>query len=217
MSEHPDLAAMRQSYTLAGLDESDLAPTWHEQFARWLAQSVTAGITEPNAMVVATVGQDGSPASRTVLAKDVSERGVTFYTNYESAKSRELTANPAISATFPWYPLQRQIHVRGRVIRVDEATTAQYWQRRPRESQLGAWASPQSRPVRDGAELADLLAAVEQRFADGPVPVPPHWGGWLIEPTLVEFWQGRVARMHDRLRFRRDDPGAAWVVERLAP
>lgn len=217
MSEHPDLAAMRQSYTLAGLDEADLAPTWHEQFAAWMAQSVTAGITEPNAMVVATVRADGSPATRTVLAKNVSERGVTFYTNYESAKSTELTAHPAVSATFPWYPLQRQIHVQGRVSRVDADTTAAYWQRRPRESQLGAWASPQSRPVRDGAELAGLLAETERRFAGGPVPVPPHWGGWLIEPVVVEFWQGRVARMHDRLRFRRDEPGSPWRVERLAP
>ena len=219
MGEHPDLAAMRQSYTLAGLDESDLAGTWHEQFEIWLAQAVAAGVTEPNAMVVGTVDADGVVATRTVLAKGVSEAGIVFYTNYESAKSRALQANPVLSATFPWLTLQRQVHLRGVVERVDPATTEAYWRQRPRESQLGAWASPQSAPVADRAALAALLAAAEERFAGVEVPVPPHWGGWLLRPRTVEFWQGRVARLHDRLRFRRDDvtPGSSWTVERLAP
>ncbi|MTD16970.1 pyridoxamine 5'-phosphate oxidase [Nakamurella sp. YIM 132087] len=212
---HPDLAAMRESYTLSGLSVEDLAPDWTTQFERWIAQAVSAGITEPNAMVVATAGADGHPASRTVLAKEVSAAGVVFYTNYDSAKSRALTENPWASATFPWYPLQRQIHVRGSVRRVEPERTAAYWAQRPRGSQLGAWASPQSEVVPDREVLEARQTELEREFEGRDIPVPPHWGGWLIEPETVEFWQGRVARLHDRLRYRR--AGSAWLVERLAP
>ncbi len=170
-------------------------------------------------------------AARSVLAKAVDEDGVVFYTNYGSAKSRDLEANPHAAVTFPWYGLHRQIHIRGTVSRVDAATTAAYWEQRPRGSQLGAWASPQSAVLPDRAALELLQTEVEDRFGGGPdavdappVPVPPHWGGWRIAPQTVEFWQGRTARLHDRLRYRRvvsDSPiqpaGAGWVVERLAP
>lgn len=218
----PDLAALRQNYADAGLDESDLAPDWLTQFRRWFDDAIIAGVVEPNAMVLATAGPDGVVSARSVLAKEVDQDGVVFYTNYGSAKSRDLQANAHAAVTFPWYGLHRQIHVRGTVSRVDAATTAAYWVQRPRGSQLGAWASPQSTVLPDRDALEQLQAEIEERFGGGPdatdappVPVPPHWGGWRITPVTVEFWQGRTARMHDRLRFRRTDSG--WVVERLAP
>lgn len=233
--ENTDLASMRISYADEGLSESDVAVDWLSQFRLWLNQAITAGVAEPNAMVLATASKDGVPASRTVLAKAVDLTGVTFYTNYGSAKSADLSANPVASATFPWIALHRQVHVRGRVEQVDEAATAAYWTTRPRGSQLGAWASPQSavlggwpagsvppqpalRLVLDGRQ-----AELEEQFGGGPdavdappIPVPPHWGGWRIVPDSVEFWQGRLGRMHDRLRYRlTDDSG--WIIERLAP
>lgn len=226
-----DLAALRQNYSDAGLSEADLAPDWLTQFRRWFDDAVAAGITEPNAMVLATASPDGTVAARSVLAKGVDADGVVFYTNYGSAKSRDLEANPHAAVTFPWYDLHRQIHIRGTVAKVDAAATMAYWVQRPRGSQLGAWASPQSRVLPDRVALERLQAEVEDRFGGGadavdapPVPVPPHWGGWRITPLTVEFWQGRTARLHDRLRYRRavpDSPvrpeGTGWVVERLAP
>lgn len=220
MADHADLARMREEYSVGGLDESDLAPTWWEQFDNWMDQAVTAGVVEPNAMVVATASADGLPAARSVLAKQVDADGVVFYTNYSSAKSADLTANPRAALTFPWYQLHRQIHLRGDAEKVDAATTAAYWATRPRGSQLGAWASPQSRPVADRPALDALQAQMEARFGgiEGtePIPVPPHWGGWRIRPHTVEFWQGRTGRMHDRLRYRLTE-GGSWAIERLAP
>ena len=209
-----DLAAMRQNYMLGGLAEQDLAADWLTQFRSWMAEAVSAGITEPNAMVLATASRSGVPAARSVLAKQVDAEGVVFYTNYGSAKSHDLDENPWAAVTFPWYPLQRQIHVRGPVSRVDLETTTAYWMTRPRGSQLGAWASPQSSVVTGREELDRLQSETEHRFP-GPVDLPPNWGGWRIAPQTVEFWQGRSGRMHDRLRYRLDETG--WVVERLAP
>jgi pyridoxamine 5'-phosphate oxidase len=220
-NEHPSLAEMRINYSETGFDVSDLAANWWTQFDAWLADAVTHAVAEPNAMVLATASPDGVPASRNVLAKQVDESGVTFYTNYGSAKSADLDSNPLASVTFSWLPLQRQVHVRGDVRKVDAATTLAYWRTRPRGSQLGAWASPQSAVVADRAALDALQAQVEARFggpdstAGNEIPVPPHWGGWRIEPQTVEFWQGRSGRLHDRLRYRRDD--GAWIIERLAP
>src|SRR6478609_1086756 len=219
--EQPDdaLALMRAEYAGAGLDVGQLAADWVAQFRSWLADAVALGLVEPNAMVVATASADGVPSSRTVLAKAVDKRGVVFYTNYTSAKSQDLESNPHASATFPWIALHRQVHVRGTIEKVDEATTTAYWATRPRGSQLGAWASPQSTVIADRRALDDLQAQVERTFGgpdgDTPIPVPPHWGGWRILPRTVEFWQGRTARLHDRLRYRDTDDG--WVVERLAP
>lgn len=219
MSTADDMARMRQNYADAGLSEADLAADWISQFRRWFDDAVTAGIPEPNGMVLATASPEGVVAARSVLAKAVDADGVVFYTNYGSAKSHDLSANPRAAVTFPWYDLHRQIHLRGTVAKVDPSVTAAYWATRPRGSQIGAWASPQSTVLPDRAALDALQAEIEQRFGglDGtePVPVPPHWGGWRLAPVTVEFWQGRTGRLHDRLRYRRD--GDDWVVERLAP
>ncbi|GAA1198930.1 pyridoxamine 5'-phosphate oxidase [Prauserella alba] len=210
------LPDMRVSYEAETLDEDSLAPTWHEQLQRWLDSAVDAGLPEPNAMVLATADADGMPSSRTVLCKGLDERGIVFYTNYTSAKSHDLTSTRFASVTFPWYPLQRQVTVRGEVEKVGAAETAAYWRGRPRGSQLGAWASPQSTRVGGREALDDLLAAVERRFVDvEEIPVPPHWGGWRVRPVSAEFWQGRKDRLHDRLRYVRTDDD--WRVHRIAP
>ncbi len=215
-----DLSGMRIDYGGLPFDVADVAAQWWTQFDRWLADAVTENVKEPNAMVLATASLEGVPASRNVLAKQVDRFGVTFYTNYGSAKSADLAANPRASATFSWLPLYRQVHVYGSVEKVDAATTLAYWRTRPRGSQLGAWASPQSTVVADRASLDALQAAVEQQFGgpdgDAEIPVPPHWGGWRIVPQTVEFWQGRAARLHDRLRYRADT-AERWIIERLAP
>jgi pyridoxamine 5'-phosphate oxidase len=211
------LADMRVDYRRDELDVGDLAATWHEQLVRWLSDATAAGVDEPNAMVLATTDDDGTPSSRTVLCKGIDERGVVLYTNYTSAKSHDLRATGRAAATFPWYALQRQVSLRGVVERVTPEETRAYWVTRPRGSQLGAWASAQSAPVADRRALDAALAATEQRFADvAEVPVPPHWGGWRIVPERVEFWQGRANRMHDRLRFELAFDGS-WGVRRLAP
>ncbi|MGX7825508.1 pyridoxamine 5'-phosphate oxidase [Actinokineospora sp. 24-640] len=220
MADGPDitleLPSMRVSYETGALSEAELADTWHTQLQNWLDDARNAGLAEPNAMVLATAGADGMPSSRTVLAKGLDARGLVFFTNYTSAKSHDLMAARYASATFPWYGLHRQATVRGTVEKVSPAETAAYWAKRPRGSQLGAWASPQSMVVSGRGSLESALANVERRFADGrAVPVPPHWGGWRIQPEVVEFWQGRRDRMHDRLRFKLSRDG--WKVERLGP
>jgi pyridoxamine 5'-phosphate oxidase len=211
-----DLPAMRVSYEQGALTESDLAATWYEQLQLWLDDATRAGVAEPNAMVLATANADGLPSSRTVLAKGLDERGLVFYTNYTSSKSHDLMSSRYASATFPWFELHRQAHVRGIVEKVSPDETAAYWASRPRGSQLGAWASPQSSVVTGRGVLDSALANVKRRFADADVvPVPPHWGGWRIRPEVVEFWQGRADRMHDRLRFKQVLD--VWRVERIAP
>lgn len=215
---HADLAGMRVDYRAGELDVGDLAPTWYEQLLRWLREAREAELPDPNAMVLATSDDEYRVTTRTVLAKDVDERGVTFFTNYTSEKSHQLRQTRQASLTFPWYALQRQATVVGPVELLGSEETAEYWRTRPRTSQLGAWASPQSATVRDRAALEDLYATIEARFAgEEEIPAPPHWGGWRVRPTHVEFWQGRPSRLHDRLRFRFDERGGAWVVERLAP
>lgn len=216
----PDIAlalpTMRVSYEEGTLSEGELAQSWHEQLQKWLDDAIRAGAPEPNAMVLATANAEGIPASRTVLMKGLDERGVVFFTNYTSAKSHDLMATRFASATFPWYALHRQATVRGTVEKVSLDETKTYWASRPRGSQLGAWASPQSIVVRDRTVLENALSNVQRRFADADeVPVPPHWGGWRIRPEVVEFWQGRMDRMHDRLRFKQTRDG--WKVERVGP
>lgn len=210
------LPSMRVSYEAGALHEDSLAGTWHEQLQLWFDEAVAAELVEPNAMVLATADPDGFPSSRTVLCKGFDERGVVFFTNYTSNKSHDLKTTRVAAATFPWLGLQRQVNVRGEVEKVSSSETTEYWGERPRGSQLGAWASPQSRVVNGREALENSLNGIERRFGEAEkVPVPPHWGGWRIRPYFVEFWQGRPDRLHDRLRFRRTDD--TWAVERLAP
>ncbi|GAB3551647.1 pyridoxamine 5'-phosphate oxidase [Actinopolyspora lacussalsi] len=210
------LSGMRVSYDAEPLQESSLATTWHEQLRQWFDEAVRAELAEPNAMVLATADASGMPSSRTVLCKGIDERGLVFFTNYTSAKSHDLGATRVAAATFPWLSLQRQVNVRGTVEKVKQEETTDYWVHRPRGSQLGAWASPQSCVVSGRAALESKLTGIERRFSDSErVPVPPHWGGWRIRPEYVEFWQGQPDRLHDRLRFVREDD--TWKVRRLAP
>ncbi len=211
----PNLANLRQEYALAGLDEEGMAQEPFEQFDRWFEEARAAGVVEPNAMTLATADADGFPAARTVLLKGVDNRGFTFFTNYGSTKGRELTANPRATLVFPWLALERQVIVRGSVSRVAQEETDTYFKSRPRGSQLGAWASAQSALVPNRQALEHSLAAAKDRFGAGPIPTPPHWGGFRVSPMAVEFWQGRPSRLHDRLRYRKNDPG--WIIERFSP
>jgi pyridoxamine 5'-phosphate oxidase len=207
---------MRRDYTERGaLLETDLAADWVTQFAIWFAEAAAYGLPEPNAMIVATADRDGRPSARTVLLKGYDARGFVFYTNYASRKGTEAAANPYASLVFPWFPMQRQVLVAGPVEKVSRSETEAYFATRPRGSQLGAWASPQSQVLADRAAVEAGLAEAVARFGDGPVPAPPHWGGLRVVPDTVEFWQGRSSRLHDRLRYRREAGG--FVVERLAP
>lgn len=211
-----ELAALRREYGAAGLVEGDADPDPLVQFRRWFAEAQTAGVHEPNAMVVATVSADGQPSARTVLLKGLTGDGFAFFTNTASHKGADLAHEPRCALLFPWHQLERQVRVEGVAVPLGAAEVASYFAGRPRASQLGAWASAQSSVVAGREELAASYAEVEARFADRDVPVPPAWGGYRVRPEAVEFWQGRPGRMHDRLRYRRDDDGG-WVRERLAP
>jgi pyridoxamine 5'-phosphate oxidase len=212
------LAAWRRDYTAAGLDEADLADDPHVQLALWIAQARTAGLTEPNAMVLSTVSEQGAPSSRMVLLKGLDAGGLVFYTNYDSRKARELTANSRCALLFPWQPLQRQVRVEGTARRLSGEVSDRYFATRPRGAQLGAWASPQSMVVPGRAALEEAYEQTRARWPEPqPVPRPEHWGGFVVDPDVVELWQGRPDRMHDRLCYRRTVGDETWVVERLAP
>ena len=212
-----DLAGLREEYGRAGLAEADLAPDPVTMFGQWMQEAVAAGLHEPNAMVVATVGADGAPSSRMVLLKGLSDDGFVFYTNTGSRKGVELAANPRCALLFPWHPLERQVRVEGVASRVDAGESDDYFRSRPRPAQVGAWSSPQSQVVESRDYLEQRFIHEQDRFAEhAEIPRPEHWGGIRVRPHRIEFWQGRPGRLHDRVRFDRVDE-SRWAVERLAP
>ena len=210
-----EFASLRREYAEGGLAEADLAADPVTMFRRWFDAATTAGLYEPNAMVLSTVSADGRPSSRMVLLKGFSAAGFVFFTNLGSRKGAELAVNPWCSLLFPWHPLERQVRVEGVAAPLPPADVAAYFATRPRGAQLGAHASRQSRPVADRAELEAAYAEASARFGDGEVPPPEEWGGYVVSPETVEFWQGRPGRMHDRLVYRR--AGDGWDTGRLAP
>ena len=212
-----DIARMRDEYESHGLDLADLDPDPFVAFRSWLAIAAEAEIVEPNAMVVGTIDGDGRLWSRYLLLKELDSRGFTFYTNYDSNKSRELAENGVASATFGWLQLRRQVNISGVVERVAEAESNDYWAVRPRGSQLGSWASRQSEHIADRSVLDRWYAEVDDRFVGEDVPRPPHWGGWRLVPETIEFWQGRLNRLHDRIRYRCDSSSVGWTRSRLSP
>jgi pyridoxamine 5'-phosphate oxidase len=209
---------MRNDYTRGELREEDLAGTWVEQFDLWFADVVAAEVPEPNAVVVATADADGAPDARVVLMKGYDTSGFVFGTSYASAKGAQLAVNPRAALVFPWHALQRQVRVTGRVERIGDAASDALWDPRPRGAQLAAAASLQSTVVDSREELAARVRLLDEQTPEGPVPRPAAWGGYRVAPQTVEFWQGGRDRLHDRLRFVRDDAeGGGWIVQRLAP
>lgn len=214
MDEH-DLARLRREYADAGLDEADAGDDPWALFRRWLDEALASGMHEPNAMVVSTVSAQRGVSSRMVLLKGFDERGLVFFTNQASRKGADLADDPTCAVLFPWHPVERQVRVEAVASPLPPEEVEGYFRLRPRGAQVGAWASRQSQVVESRQELEQTYAAYEEQFADREVPVPPTWGGYRLRVEAFEFWQGRPGRMHDRLRFDREDE--AWRRERLAP
>ena len=210
-----DAANLRREYTRSGLDEAGMQPDPMVQFEAWFGNVVDADLHEPNAMILATASDDGRPSARTVLLKGYDGRGFVFYTNYEGRKARDLEANPSCALLFYWGELERQVRVEGRASRLPSRESDAYFASRPRGSRLGAWASEQSRPVRDRSVLEERIKALEAEYQDREIPRPPFWGGYRVEPEAIEFWQGRENRLHDRIAYRREE--GVWRLERLQP
>lgn len=210
------IANMRKEYVLGGLSEADVEPDPLRQFEKWFKQALTANLPEPNAMTLATATPDGQPSARVVLLKEFDASGFTFFTNYHSRKGHEIAANARAALLFFWPELQRQVRIEGTVERVSEAESDVYFRSRPLGSRLGAWASQQSEVISGRDVLEERVRELMQRYSDGDVPRPPHWGGYRVCPVTIEFWQGRPDRLHDRLRYQRVQPDC-WRLERLSP
>ena len=210
-----NLQDIRQEYIKAALDEQAAQAQAMDQFEDWFRQALNAGIQEPTAMSLSTLDTEGQLASRIVLLKDFSSEGFIFYTNYESRKGRAIVAHAQVALLFFWPELERQIRIEGKAERVDPRISDAYFQSRPEGSRMGAWASPQSQVIGDRSVLENKVKEVQQRFQDQPIPRPPHWGGFLVRPQRIEFWQGRASRLHDRLMYTQVPEG--WKIERLAP
>jgi len=200
---------------MSSLDVADVSPDPLIQFQSWLADAQRAELREPNAMTLATSTPDGRPSARVVLLKTMDQRGFGFFTDYRSRKAEELDRNPRAALSFAWLELERQVRIEGAVTRMQTDEAEAYFRTRPLGSRHGAWASIQSSVIPDRESLEQAVHAIEARYPDGDVPLPPHWGGFILAPTVYEFWQGRPSRLHDRIRYRRDS--AAWIIERLAP
>lgn len=210
-----DIAGMRRSYTLAGFSEQDAHTSPFIQFRLWFEEAKAAQILEPNAMTLATMGANATPEARIVLLKDMDERGFVFYTNYESAKAQAMAANPRVSLLFFWGELERQVRITGSIEKVSREESDAYFQLRPRESRIGAWVSKQSSVIESRAALEQRFAELTREFEGKDIPLPPFWGGYRVQPETIEFWQGRVGRLHDRLLY--EHKGATWVISRLSP
>lgn len=211
-----ELANLRQEYTKDTLDVSTILTNPIQQFEKWFKEATQSGVVEPNAMTVSTVKPDGRPTSRVILLKGIENQKFVFFTNYQSAKGKELENNPAVALNFFWPELERQVRIEGLVNRIDAARSETYFQSRPRGSQVGAWSSPQSAVLETRSILEDRMKEIEKRFEGKDVlPKPQQWGGYEVEPLLFEFWQGRASRLHDRIQFTKE--GQNWKIFRLAP
>jgi len=217
MADTPSLASMRKVYKLKSLKEEDVMAHPIGQFEIWWKEAIEQQIDEPNAMTLATCTSSGRPSARIVLLKGVDKRGFIFYTNYESRKAKEIEENSYVALLFFWKPLERQIRIEGRIKKISASESDEYFSIRPRESQLGAWSSPQSSVIKDAKYLQQNLLKYVEKFKDKEVTRPDYWGGYLVEPDAVEFWQGRPGRLHDRLKYTRADNNNNWMIQRLAP
>lgn len=206
---------MRREYATGGLRRKELNPDAMEQFRSWFDTAKEADLIEPNAMVLSTADTAGQVTARTVLLKDYDERGFTFFTNYGSRKARQMASNAQVALLFAWLPQERQVNITGRAEKISTAASLEYFQSRPYSSRLGAWVSEQSAVIASREVLEEKFAELRERFGEGEVPLPEHWGGYRVRPETVEFWQGSASRLHDRFRYTREAEG--WQIERLSP
>ncbi|MBK8554275.1 MAG: pyridoxamine 5'-phosphate oxidase [Lewinellaceae bacterium] len=211
-----DIAALRRSYSLESLSKNDVDPNPFTQFDRWFEEALNSALPEPNAMTLATADSKGQPTARTVLLKGFDDNGFVFYTNYESQKGEDIAENPQVSLLFTWLELERQIRINGLAEKVSEEESRAYFQSRPKGSQIGAWASAQSKPITSRTALEQRMRELSEEFKHEEVlPLPPFWGGYRVKPEVLEFWQGRESRLHDRIQYHRS--GAGWLISRLSP